>query len=121
MRQFKQNVDSMEAFVQEKDVAGADPGIFRRLAYHLVMNSFTVPQSLEGLKVDSCHSFIKSVHEAAILNRAIANGTAIAEDDRSRMIKARNAEFRAACNSEKIVNALSVIVKPHLYNCKGTS
>ena len=108
MRQFKQNVDSMEAFVQEKDVAGADPGIFRRLAYHLVMNSFTVPQSLEGLKVDSCHSFIKSVHEAAILNRAIANGTAIAEDDRSRMIKARNAEFRAACNSEKMVNALRV-------------
>ena len=72
------------------------------------MNSFTVPQSLEGPTVDSCHSFIKSVHEAAILNRAIANGTAIAEDDRSRMITARKAEFRAACNSEKIVNALRV-------------
>ena len=108
MRQFKQNVYSMEAFVHAKDVAGADPGIFRRLAYHLVMNSFTVPQSLEGLKVDSCHSFIKSVHEAAILNRAIANGTAIAEDDRSPMIKARAAEFRAACNSEKMVNAWRV-------------
>ena len=53
-RQFKKNVDSMEAFIQEKDVKGADPGIFRRLAYHLVMNNFTVPHSLEGLKVDFC-------------------------------------------------------------------
>ena len=108
MRQFKQNVDSMEAFVQEKDVAGADPGIFRRLAYHLVMNSFTVPQALEGLKLDSCHSFIRNVQEAATLNRAIANGTAIAEDNRNRMVKARAAEFRAACNFEKIVNAWRV-------------
>ena len=35
-RQFRQTVDSMEAFVQEKDATEADPGIFRRLAYHLV-------------------------------------------------------------------------------------
>ena len=75
-RQFKQNVDSMEAFLQEKDVNVADPGIFRRLAYHLVMNNFTVPHSLEGLRVDFCKSFIKTVHEGAILARAIANDSA---------------------------------------------
>ena len=51
-RQFKQNVDSMEAFLQEKDVNVDDPGIFRRLAYHLVVNNFTIPHSPEGLRVD---------------------------------------------------------------------
>ena len=58
---------------QEKDVNVDDPGIFRRLAYHLVMNNFTVPHSLEGLRIDLCKSFIKTVHEGAILARAIAN------------------------------------------------
>ena len=53
-RQFRQTVDSMAAFVQERNVTEADPGTFRRLAYHLVMNNFTVPQELEGLKVDAC-------------------------------------------------------------------
>ena len=107
-RQFKKNVDSMEAFIQEKDVKGSDPGIFRRLAYHLVMNNFTVPHSLEGLKVDFCRSFIKNMHEGAILARAIANGTAISVDNRDRMVRARAAEFRASCNCERMVNAREV-------------
>ena len=112
-RQFRQTVDSMEAFVQERDVTEADPGIFRRLAYHLVMNNFTVPQALEGLKVDACYSFVRNVQEAATLNRAIANGTAIAEDIRNRMVKARTADFRLACNAEKIVNAWNATLYWH--------
>ena len=98
----------MEAFLQEKDVNVADPGIFRRLAHNLVMNNFTVPQSFEGLRVDFCESFIKTVHEGAILARAIATGTAISVDNRDRMIRARTAEVRAACNSERMVNAREV-------------
>ena len=98
----------MEAFVQGGDVTEADPGIYKRLAYHLVMNNFTVPQSLEGLKVESCGSFVNDMHESTAMNRAIANGTAIAEDIRSRMMMARIAEFRLASDSVKMVNAWAV-------------
>ena len=44
--QFKQIVDKMEAFVQGGCTTPGDPGMFRRLAYHLVINNFTDPQSL---------------------------------------------------------------------------
>ena len=74
------------------------------------MNNFTVPQSLEGLKVESCASFVKAMHETTAMNRAIANGTAIAEDIRSRMMMARAIEFRLASDSMKIVNAWAVIL-----------
>ena len=108
MRQFKQNVDSMEAFVQEKDVNAEDPGLYRRLAYHLVMNNFTVPQALEGLSVDLCRSFTKTAHEGVILARAIANGTAVSVDNRDRMIMARTSELGLACNSKRMANAWEI-------------
>ena len=82
MRQFKQNVDSMEAFVRVTDVNAEDPGLYRRLAYHLVMSHFTVPQALEGLNVDLCRPFIKTVHDGVILAKAIANGTSVLVDNR---------------------------------------
>ena len=108
MRQFKQDVDSMEAFVRVTDVNAEDPGLYRRIAYHLVMNKFTVPQALEGLNVDLCRSFTSTVHEGVILARAIANGTAVSVDNRNRMIVARTSEFKLACNSHKMLNAWEI-------------
>ena len=105
MRQFKQNVESMEAVIRVTDVNTEDPGFYRRIAYHLVMNNFMVPQALEGLNVDLCRSFTKTVHEGVILARAIANGTAVSVDNRNRMIVARTSDFRLACNSHKMSNA----------------
>ena len=86
----------------------AKKGLYKKLAYHFVMNNFTVPQSLEGLKVESCKAFAKSFHDVTALSRAIANGTAIAADARSRLMMARTAEFRSAIDSEKMVNAWEV-------------
>ena len=83
----------------------AEKGLYKKLAYHLVMKYFTVPQSLEGLKVESGKAFAKNIHEVAALSRAIANGTAIAADARSRLMMARTAEFRSAISSETILNA----------------
>ena len=40
-RQFKKHVDSMEAFLQEKEVNVADPGIFRRQPRHEQFHSST--------------------------------------------------------------------------------
>ena len=101
----------MEAFVQGGDVTEADSCIYKRLAYHLVMDNFTVPQSLEGLEVESCASFVNDMQESTAMNRAIANGTAIAEDITSRMMMARTAEFRLASDSVKIVNAWAVTLR----------
>ena len=106
--QFRQTVYKMEAFVQGGHIVEAKKGLYKKLAYHLVMNNFTVPQSLEGLKVESCKAFAKSIHEVTALSRAIANGTAIAADARSRLMMARTAEFRSAIDLEKMVNAWEV-------------
>ena len=86
--QFRQTVNKREAFVQEGHIMEAKKGLYKKLAYHLVMNNFTVPQSLEGLKVESCKAFAKSFHDVTALSRAIANGTAIAADARSRLMMA---------------------------------
>ena len=86
----------------------AKKGLYKKLAYHFVMNNLTVPQSLEGLKVESCKAFAKRIHDVTALSRAIANGTAIAADARSRLMMARTAEFRSAIDSEKMVNAWEV-------------
>ena len=78
LHQFKQTVDSLQAFLRGGDTTQVNPGLFRRLAYHLVMNNFTVLQALEGLNIESCASFIDGVYEATSMNRAIATGTRIA-------------------------------------------
>ena len=65
--QFKQIVDKMEAFVQGGCATPGDPGLFRRLAYHLVINNFTDPQSLEGLTIESCASFLNGPHETTAM------------------------------------------------------
>ena len=106
--QFRQSVDSMEAFVQGGHTFEIERGLYRRLAYHLVMNNFTVPQALEGLKADACSSFAKSFHEIAALNRAIDNGAAAAAFNRHRMLMARTDEFSSAINSAKMVDAWEV-------------
>ena len=106
--QFRQSVDSMEAFIQGGHTFETEPGLDRKLAYHLVMNKFTVPQALEGLKADACSSFAKSFHEIAALNRAIDNGAAAAAFNRHRMLMARTDEFSSAINSAKMVDAWEV-------------
>ena len=35
--------------------------IHRKLAYHVVMRGFTLPQTLEGLNVEACSSFASSI------------------------------------------------------------
>ena len=98
----------MEAFIQGGHTFEIEPGLYRKLAYHLVMNNFTVPQALEGLKADACSSFAKSFHEIAALNRAIDNGAAAAAFNRHRMLMARTDEFSSAINSAKMVDAWEV-------------
>ena len=85
-----------------------DPGLFRRLAYHLVINNFTDPQSLEGLTIESCASFLNGPHETTAMLRSIATGTSIAEENRNSEAAARTVEFRWAAGSIKMADAWAV-------------
>ena len=80
-------------------------GIHRRLAYHLVMRGFTLPQTLEGLEVTACKSFASNIVDVAVLSQAIAMGTAMASADRDKIMAARSSEFKATLDSVQMVNA----------------
>ena len=98
----------MEAFAQGRCTAPGDAGLFGRLAYHLVFNNFTDPQSLEGLKIESFAPCVNGVHETTAMLRSIATGTKIAEDIRTCEAAARTTKFRWTACSVKMVNAWEV-------------
>ena len=87
--QFKRTVDSMEAFVKGGCTTQAETGIFRRLAYHLVMNNFTEPQSLEGLDIKIFDPFLDGPQDTTAIVRSIATGNRVAEEIRNREATAR--------------------------------
>ena len=106
--QFRQAIDTMAAFMRSGNTTEAVTGIFLKLAYHIVMNGFTVPQALEGLRVEACQAFTSSMLEVTILSQAIATGTAMAVAGRNKLMLARTSEFKATLDSELMVNAHSV-------------
>ena len=106
--QFRQAIDNMSAFIRNGNTTEPVKGIYMKLAYHLVMNGFTVPQALEGPKVTACQSFANSIHEVPVLSQAIASGTAVAVAGRNRLMMARTSEFKSTLDSELMVNAWSV-------------
>ena len=93
--QFRQAIDTMAAFMRSGNTTEAVPGIFLKLAYHIVMNGFMVPQALEGLRVEACQAFTSSMLEVSILSQAIATGTAMAVAGRNKLMLARTSEFKA--------------------------
>ena len=84
-RQFRQAINNMIAHIRGSSNTVSD-GIHRRLAYHLVMRGFTLPQTLEGLNVEACKSFACSIVDVAVLSQAIAMGTAMASADREKIM-----------------------------------
>ena len=106
--QFRQAIDRMAAFMRSGSTTEAVKGIFLKLAYHIVMNGFTMPQALEGLRMESCQVFTSSMLEETILSQAITTGTAMAVASRQKLMLARTAEFKATLDSELMVNAHAI-------------
>ena len=105
--QFRQAIDNMTALIRSGSTTVSE-SIHRKLAYHLVMHGFTVPQALEGLKVEACQCFASSMLDVTVLSQAIALGTAMAVAGRNILMVARTCEFKATLDSVQMVNAWSV-------------
>ena len=103
-QQFRQAIDNMTAHMRGSQNMVRE-SIHRKLAYHVVMRGFTLPQTLEGLNVEACNSFASSIVDVSVLSQAIAMGTAMARADRDKLMVARSFEFKATLDSVQMVNA----------------
>ena len=105
--QFRQAIDNMTAHMRgSQNTVSQD--VHKKLAYHIVMRGFTLPQTLEGLNVVQCGSFASSILDVSVLSQAIAAGTAMAKVDRDRIMAARSSEMKATFNSVRMVNAWAI-------------